>query len=170
MNPSNERASGRRSSRLAHVAKQARIKEQQEKEEKRDARMLAKEKYIQRCHSRPNCNHEWNGEDIQEHDLMRVGNNSIDVCVRCHTMQIWFVNPITHKRESPPLAVFLNEHEGFRTGEQYSVVGTNVEGTCVNWRHSAAVLYDERDSAISVTNDPLTSHNTKENIEEFALF
>ena len=121
-------------------------------------------------HSHIQCDHEWRGlleargrpMELLEYDLLRVGNHSFDVCIRCLMVFVWFVDPYSGLRHYPPMEITLPDG-AFVHGSMYTQVqappGQDLgQGGCNDRQYSTAVIEEGYTPDISVRDDPNNTH------------
>ena len=117
---------------------------------------------IRDSHSVVQCDHSWrglreargrhpdyDGQELLELDVMRVGNYQFDVCVRCFMTFVWYVDPDSGLRQYPPMEITLPD-DGFVHGSMYTQVRAPPYppnhpyhlglGACNDWQYSAAII------------------------------
>ena len=105
---------------------------------------------IRDAHSVVECDHSWrglreargrhpdyDGQELIEFDVLRVGNHSFDVCARCLMMVVWFVDPGSGLRQYPPMQLTLPSGVGI-FGVQLGIGG--LLGECRDRQYSTAVI------------------------------
>ena len=111
-------------------------------------------------HSVVQCDHSWpaclreargrhpdyDGQELLELDVMRVGNYQFDACARCFMTFVWYVDPDSGLRQYPPMEITLPDH-GFVHGSMYTQVRAPPYppyhlglGACNDWQYSAAII------------------------------